>query len=86
MGYKQGLVEQRLKAWSSAHGFSAPSLVPTHPSMRSSLAALASLKIFGEVSTLFKTQTAPNAVADMKVLSTELAVQKLLKRHLNQDL
>lgn len=37
--------------------------------------SLASLEVFGEVSILFKIQTVPNAVSDMKVLSTETSMQ-----------
>lgn len=39
-------------------------------SLKSSLATLASREVFGEVSILFKLQTVPNAITDMKVLST----------------
>lgn len=39
-------------------------------SPKSSLAALASHEVFGEVSILFELQTVPNAVSGMKALST----------------
>lgn len=70
----QGLIERRLRAWSSA--YSGLSLVPT-PSYREVFWLLQPhQRSLEEVSVLFETQTAPNTILDPKVLSQGLVCNK----------